>query len=204
MGRFPNGKERCKKTIHLCWNWIIIFIISTKRMESKYSCIFITTEHMLDAWCAPLGDFIFKPSPLYLPGAVPFFLLYLLRNYSLLTEARHPKGNIQNTKNCTKRSKTLDSEITNKRQYQTHLPLSVWILSATKNPTQILIRLANMWLFQSLWSCSSYSLQHPLLWFSCGWPTSSCRRQLQYHIIKETSLYRMSFLSIPNTFLQNI
>ena len=77
---------------------------------------FITRGHMLDARCVPLGDFIFKPSSLYLPGAVPFFLLYLLRNYSLLTEARYPKGNIQNTKNCTKRSKTLDSEITNKRK----------------------------------------------------------------------------------------
>jgi len=103
-------------------------------MESKYSSILITMELMLDASCVPLGDFIFKPSPLYLPGAVPFFLLYLLRNYSLLTEARYPKGNIQNTKNCTKRTKTLDSEITNKRklfrgnkkrQYQTHLPLGV-------------------------------------------------------------------------------
>lgn len=79
------------------------------------------------------------------PRCSLLFPLYLLRNYSVLTEASCPKGNIQNIKNYTKTSKILDSLWNNQqrghfvgikrqqqqqKQYQSYLAFS-WVSNSS-------------------------------------------------------------------------
>lgn len=86
----------------------------------------------------------------------------------------------------------------------TWLLLGCLILSTFYNqPTRILTHLANLCLLLSCLACST-CLEHFPPWFSCGWPISSFKPHLKYHLLKEASLCNNpSCLSLSNVFLQS-
>lgn len=75
-------------------------------MGKKQSCIFSSSGRHTQAWCVPFGDIV-SATPSSNPRASFLSSFHLPRNYALLTEAS-PNGNIQNTKNCTKKKRTFD------------------------------------------------------------------------------------------------